>query len=129
MKRGKDSIARAGISVGPGLGYPRAVSRSTSRTTAMFSISRQVTERAALDFLIDAVGDMLVPAAGAEVSRHLFVPIIILPAVEPLGQPAALRQGQLLNSSLDFFHRAHGQILTVMAPSFKRDPTLGGVLV
>src|SRR2546430_938951 len=52
-----------------------------------------------------------VQSSGFCVCCHLSIPIIILPAVDPLGDLSAFLKRQLLNCRLDFFNSAHGGII------------------
>ena len=81
--------------------------------------SRQVTERVVLGFFPHAVGHALVTPAPPKIGIHLLVPLVIFPAVEPLCQPSALRQRQLLNRLLNLLNCAHADTLPTNASIFK----------
>ena len=82
-------------------------------------ISRQVSERAAFDLVVNPVRDTLVMPARAKVGGHLLVPIVIFPTVKPLCDPAPLGQGQLFNGSLNFLGRGHAMNIPANRLVFK----------
>src|SRR2546426_10875940 len=77
-----DRAAKADIYLEPALGCQSAIYRSDPRNADAFGNSRHITESTRANVFIDFADDRIKFSVG-DIALDLFVPLIILPAVQP----------------------------------------------
>ena|SRR2546426_1646676 len=91
-----DRAAKADIYLEPALGCQSAIYRSDPRNADAFGNSRHITESTRANVFIDFADDRIKSSVGY-IALDLFVPLIILPAVQPCRELRTLFEGQLFD--------------------------------
>jgi len=103
-----DRPARGDISRGRAPGPPRAIYENNSRNAVAPSRSRHISEPAEANIFVDFAQDVI-EFAVCDIALHLFIPVIVLPAVQPGSEFGTLRKRELSDGFLDLINAHEGE--------------------